>query len=77
MFRGVEFFETQRTLSFRLKGHAGIHVRPRASKQQVRYACAKLDSKTRQISARLRYLTTWAASLLDKSNLFHKIFMSR
>jgi hypothetical protein len=74
---GVRFFEISRAFSFRLKGRAGIDGPRSCSMPQVRYACAKLDSKSQQISARLRYLTTSAVPLLDKSKLFHKIFMSR
>jgi len=44
--------------------------------RQVRHACAKLDSQTTENSAQLRYFEARAASLLDKSKLFHKIFAS-
>src|SRR5215510_12629327 len=76
-FSGIRFFEASHSFSFRLKDGAGIRRRRSSGTPQARHACAKLDSKTQQISARLRFLMTDAVSLLDKSKLFHKIFMSR
>jgi len=63
-------------VSFRLSDH-GCAGRERSSRAaQVGHACAKLDSKTQKMSARVRCFMTNGVSLLDKSKLFHKIFMS-
>lgn len=74
---GIRSFEASHSFSLRLRIAAAVRCRRSRNEPQLRYACAKLDSKTQQISGGLRYLMTNAVSLLDKSNLFHKIFMSR
>jgi hypothetical protein len=73
---GIRFFEAPHPFSLRLK-MAAASVAVARDTPQRRHACAKLDSKTQHFSARLRCLMTNAASLLDKSKLFHKIFLSR
>jgi hypothetical protein len=73
---GVCFFEASRSFSLRLKDRVrvGRHWRVRAA--QIRHACAKLDSKVQELTGQLRCFVTSTVQLLDKSKLFHKIFMS-